>query len=77
VLQKGYLLKDPRSAASDWRKLVAPVAGKLSLEADVSPVAELLNVAWARHEISSAETAASLAWLEAGGRNKVQLRRAA
>ena len=74
--QKGFLKADPRSSASNWRALVQPVAGGLSLEADVSPLAELLNVAWARHEIVSDHTAASLAWLEAGGKKRVGRRRA-
>lgn len=70
-LQKGLLKLDPRSSASTWRQMVEPVAGGLSLEADVSQIGELLNVAYARHEIVSEHTAASLAWLEAGGKKKM------
>lgn len=38
------------------------------LQADKSPLSELLNVAWAGHEIVSDYTRPALRWLEAGGR---------
>ena len=64
--QKGYLREDPRR--SSWREAVRSAPGLLgqlpgpagagggrpdSLEADASAVAEVLNVAWAMHEIVS------------------------
>lgn len=69
--QDGFLLKEPRSSASGWRALVRPVVGGMSLEADVSPLAELLNVAFARHELTSDHTDAALAWLEAHGKESI------
>lgn len=48
--QDGYFLNDPRSGAHQWRELLKPVVGGLSLEADVSQVAEVrqgaASVAW-------------------------------
>jgi hypothetical protein len=43
----------------------------MSLEADVSHLAELLNVAFARHELVSDHTDAALAWLEARGKESI------
>ncbi len=43
------------------------MVGSLSLEPDASGVAQLLNVAYARHELTSDSVDISLAWLEAGG----------
>ena len=55
----GMLLKDPRGG--EWRAVLAPLGGdfeRLGLErrgfpADASPVAEVLNVAWAQHELTA------------------------
>ena len=48
----GFLSEDPRSSA--WRDVTAKVlpATKDSLVADASGVSELLNLAWAQHEIT-------------------------
>ncbi|KAI7843770.1 hypothetical protein COHA_002668 [Chlorella ohadii] len=65
--EEGQLHKDPRSTLTQWQPLLKPVVGGLNLEPDVSPLAELLNVAYARHEIVSDTTDVTLEWLEAGG----------
>lgn len=56
--------------AADWRSAVTgvPGIGGLRLSADESPLSELLNLAWAGHEIVSDHTRAALAWLAAGGK---------
>lgn len=69
--EAGYFDEDPRRTAKQWRELLKPLVGDLSLEADVSPVAELFNVAYARHELVGDTTDVSLAWLEAGGKADV------
>lgn len=43
--QAGYFKDDPRRTARQWRELLSPLVGDLSLEADVSQVAE---VGWGR-----------------------------
>jgi hypothetical protein len=53
--EKGMLKDDPRM--SDWRTVLAKalphiVPAKDTLVADASPVSELLNLAWALHEIT-------------------------
>ena len=67
--QAGQLKQDPRETRDAWKPALAPVVGGLSLEPDASPVAELLNLAWAGHELASDPIDAGLAWLEAGGRD--------
>lgn len=52
---QGYLVEDPR--VSSWRDIALKsiphvVPTKDSLEADKSPISELMNVAWAYHEIT-------------------------
>lgn len=66
--QEGQLRRDPRETRAAWQPALAPVVGGLSLDPDVSPVAELLNLAWAGHELASDPIDAGLAWLEAGGK---------
>ncbi|KAL4457969.1 hypothetical protein ABPG75_012834 [Micractinium tetrahymenae] len=66
--EAGYFKEDPRRTGWQWRELLQPVVGQLSLEADVSQVAELFNVAYARHELIGDTTGVALAWLEAGGK---------
>lgn len=48
-----FLLHDPRE--SEWRTVLQPFAAALgdSLVPDRSPISEVLNVAWAEHEITS------------------------
>ena len=50
----GFLVDDPRR--TNWRDAVRPVVPEAvdSLVADASPVSEVLNVAWARHEFTDA-----------------------
>jgi hypothetical protein len=59
----GMLVDDPRR--TNWRDAVRPVVPEAvdSLVADASPVSEILNVAWARHEFTDAHLDASLDWL--------------
>ena len=61
----GMLVDDPRR--TNWRDAVRPVVPEAvdSLVADASPVSEILNVAWARHEFTDAHLDASLDWLGA------------
>lgn len=64
----GYLVDDPRR--SGWRDALAPLARRLrgdTLEPDASAVAEELNVAWARHEITADFVQATSAFLRAHG----------
>jgi len=49
--ESGKLLENPRG--SDWRKCLRKFAGSDSLVADKSPISEVLNVAFAQHEMSS------------------------
>ena len=61
----GFLVDDPRR--TNWRDAVRPVVPEAvdSLVADASPVSEILNVAWARHEFTDAHLEESLDWLGA------------
>jgi len=59
------LRDDPRS--SGWRAALFPLGDSLggdSLIADQSPIAEVLNVAWAAHEATAEHVDAALAFLE-------------
>ncbi|GAB4820595.1 hypothetical protein N2152v2_007641 [Parachlorella kessleri] len=67
----GKLLEDPRQTHSKWQSLLqqqVPGMDRVSLKPDESPVTELLNLAWASHEIVSDFTAVVLTWLAAGGK---------
>lgn len=61
-----FLTEDPRHTS--WRQalLEAAVPGveTFRLQADLSPISEELNVAWAGHEIVAAPTQAMLDWFE-------------
>lgn len=63
----GTLLEAPRPATPRWAPLVQPIVGDLSLALDESHVGELVNLAWAKHELVSDEAEAVLAWLQGGG----------
>lgn len=63
-LQNGLLTADPR--ASTWRHAVGLKVDGDSLVADESPLAELLNVAFARHEFTARFAAAMLDFCEGG-----------
>jgi hypothetical protein len=79
----GFLRYDPRR--SDWRQAVADdaaLAQKLpglapgvadTLQPDESPLAEVLNVAWAMHEIVSDHNRQALQWILHGGHSKPEL----
>ena len=58
----GYLKEDPR--ASDWRQALAPMANADSLQPDKSPLSEVLNVAYALHELSADGFEQDVEWLE-------------
>ncbi len=65
--QGGHLKEDPRR--SGWREAVQGVVGEgVGLAADASDVPELLNLAYAGHEIVSDGVDAALEWLMAGGK---------
>ncbi len=60
---QGFLKADPRRSA--WRDALAPLAPQLgadTLAADASPIAEELNVAYAKHELSADGADAMLAF---------------
>jgi hypothetical protein len=67
VAANGTLTEPPRPATPRWAPAVAPVLGGLSLALDESHLGELLNLAWAKHELVSDEAEAVLAWLQSGG----------
>jgi len=50
MLKDGYLTEDPRS--SEWRSLLGQFALEDSMVNDLSPLSEVLNVAWGMHEMS-------------------------
>ena len=63
----GFLLEDPR--LSRWREvaqevLSSEVRGKDSLRADESAIAEVMNVAWAEHEITDEHIDETLTWFQ-------------
>lgn len=65
---KGLLKADPRMTVDKWQAVLrdqVPEAHNMSLEADRSPIFEVLNVAWAGHEIISDTTDAMLDWFAA------------
>lgn len=63
----GFLKSDPRLTYKAWTKSVGPVVGgSISLMSDASPLTELLNLAWAQHEIMSDGVVEGLAWLKNG-----------
>jgi len=72
---EGKLKSDPRR--TDWRSTfarneaaqAAVKASNDSLVADRSALSEVLNVAWAMHELVGDHISESLAWLESGGRD--------
>ncbi|KAJ1623299.1 hypothetical protein T492DRAFT_1055946 [Pavlovales sp. CCMP2436] len=57
----GYLRADPRR--SRWRAVLRPLSGSDALVADKSPIAELLNVAFAQHEMTADHIDATLDFL--------------
>ena len=75
----GYLKSDPRG--SNWRAVIAAAPGLAAalpghtpteadnLVADESNVAEVLNVAWAMHEILSDQMEEALAFIARAHRN--------
>lgn len=67
------LLQPPRPTTEQWAPVVQPVIGNLSLVLDESHVGELLNVAWAKHELVSDGVEAALMWLKKGGKGLVDL----
>ena len=64
--ETNMLREDPRRTYDAWSRVVAGVAGEagVSLEPDASPLTQLLNVAWAQHEIVSWGVDSALAWLQ-------------
>lgn len=67
--QGGHLLQDPATTRPLWEAALRPLGlgGDVSLGAGPGPLAQLLAVAYARHELTSDSVGLSLAWLEAGG----------
>lgn len=61
--ERGFLKEDPR--ASDWRRALAPLAKDDGLQPDKSALGEVLNVAYALHELSADRFEEDVAWLEA------------
>jgi hypothetical protein len=65
----GFLVDDPR--ASDWREALAPLAGADRMQPDKSALSEVLNVAYAMHELSADHFEDDLAWMEANAKGSV------
>ena len=68
----GLLTEDPRQSA--WRQVLLKAlpdnssgggGTQIRLEPDLSPVSEVLNVAYAQHELVSSTTTHMLDWFEA------------
>lgn len=72
IAQQGYLLEDPREGAQHWQAALQPVLGPPGERLVGAHVAQLLNVAYAQHELTGWSTDAALAWLEAGGRADIR-----
>jgi hypothetical protein len=64
VAENGSLTEPPRPVTDRWAPLVQPVIDDLSLVLDESHVGELVNLAWAKHELVSDEAEAIMTWLE-------------
>lgn len=71
VEEDGTLVESPRPVTERWAPLMQGVVGDLSLVKDESHVGELLNLAWAKHELVSDQAEAVLAWLQSGGEGSV------
>lgn len=70
----GLLKKDPRGNGDEWRPVVAAVLNKdVSLEPDTSALPEMLNVAWAKHEIDSLHMNKVIEWMESGGTKALEV----
>lgn len=63
VDSNNFLVTNPRGATRRWSGYVQPVVGNLSLVLDESHVGELLNVAWAKHELVGDHADRVLEWL--------------
>jgi hypothetical protein len=68
VANNGSLIEPPRPVTERWAPLVQPVIGNLSLTLDESHIGELVNLAWAKHELVSDDAEAIITWLESGGK---------
>lgn len=66
------LLQDPRRTADAWRAALAPLLPSAAMAPDAAPLPELLNVAWAEHEIVSQHVSAALEWVLAGGARGIE-----
>jgi len=71
LAKNGSLTEPPRPVTEKWAPLVQPVIGNLSLTLDESHVGELVNLAWAKHELVSDEAEAIMTWLQNGGGTEV------
>lgn len=73
----GTLLEPPRPVTSVWAPIAQskPEVGNLSFVLDESHVGELVNVAWAKHELVSDGAEAVLWWLQNGGKGDLVLAR--
>ncbi|BDA47549.1 hypothetical protein COCOBI_10-3970 [Coccomyxa sp. Obi] len=70
------LVQDPRPSAPRWRQVLqenVPALRGVSLEAETSPIHELLNVAWAGHEIVSDYADDMFAFWERPGPDEAEL----
>lgn len=71
----GMLLEAPRPVTERWAPFVQLVIGNLSLKLDESHVGELVNLAWAKHELVSDEAEAVMAWLQGDGKGGLEAAR--
>lgn len=71
--QDGFLTEDPREQPEPWQAALRPLLGDLTDgRPEGSHLAQLLNVAYAQHELTGWSAGAALAWLEARGRASIQ-----
>lgn len=73
----GSVTEPPRPVTARWGAAVSAAAPGLDLTLDESHLGELLNLAWAKHELASDEAEAVLTWLQGGGRGGLDAARAA
>lgn len=75
LLPNGTLTEPPRPVTDRWAPLVQPVIGNLSLVKDESHLGELLNLAWAKHELVSDDAEAVMTWLQSNANSNANRNR--
>ena len=70
--EDGWLKEAPRPLTETWAPIVHKVVGNMSLKLDESHVGELVNLAWAKHELVSDEAEAVITWLQGDGKGGLE-----